>query len=202
MKLNHLPTPFVLLISFTLIALTALPAQAASAAGGKNLPTLEKFAGSVNTKQAGVVTGVYAPGVLALKVAQQPANDPAYVSTRAGSATQFQAAAANGVTGLLAHNYLAGAEFLNLAEGQEVWLIYGDGALKRYRVTRLSRFQALEPKNPYSPLVDLATGAKASATQVFSQVYTGGGQVVFQTCISKDGDSSWGRLFVVATPVK
>jgi len=201
MKLNHRSIPFVLLISFTLIALPALPAQAASA-GGKNLPSLEKFAGSVNTKQTGVVTGVYVPGVLALKVMQQPANDPAYVSTRAGSATQFQAAAANGVTGLLAHNYLAGAEFLNLAEGQDVWLVYGDGALKRYRISRLARFQALESKNPYSPLVDLATGVKASAAQVFGQVYAGGDQVVFQTCISKNGDPSWGRLFVVAAPVK
>jgi len=200
MKLNHLSKLLVLLINFTLVILAILPAEAAAPAGIKKLPTLEKFAASVNNQQMGVVAGVYVPGVLALPVKQQPANHPGYVSASNGIATQFQATA-KGIIGLLAHNDLAGAQFFDLSAGQVVWIVYGDGALKRYRVTRIHRFQALESKNPYSQLVNLETGVMASSAQVFNQVYTGEDHITFQTCIAKNGDATWGRLFVIATPV-
>jgi hypothetical protein len=161
----------------------------------------EAFVASVTDGQAGVVRGVYAPGVLALPVRQQPANNPIYVSAENGVATQFASAAALGVTGLLAHNYLAGADFFKLAQAQEVQIVYGDGAVKPYRVTAIYRYQALDPYSPYSNFVDLSTGETKTVGEVFGLVYTGGDHVTFQTCIANNGNPSWGRLFVIATPV-
>jgi hypothetical protein len=43
-------------------------------------------------------------------------------------------------------------------------------------------------------------GAQLSSTDLFNQMYTGGNKVVFQTCIYANGNWSWGRLFVTATP--
>jgi hypothetical protein len=166
------------------------------------VPSSEAFVASVVNGEAGVVRGVYVPGVLALPVRQQPANNPAYVSPEDGVATQFASAAALGVTGLLAHNYLAGADFFKLAEEQEVRIVYGDGAVKPYRVTMIYRFQALDPYSPYSDFVDLSTGETLSVGQVFTMVYAGGDHVTFQTCIANNGNASWGRLFVIATPVE
>ena len=183
-----------------------LPLVVNGATGGMTpaapqMPSSEAFIASVADGQAGVVRGVYVPGVLALPVRQQPADNPTYVSPEAGTATQFASAAALGVTGLLAHNYLAGAEFFKLAAGQDVLVVYGDGAVKLYRVTAIYRYQALDPYSPYSNFVDLSTGEMKSVGEVFTQVYAGGDHVTFQTCIANNGNPSWGRLFVIATPV-
>jgi hypothetical protein len=183
-----------------------LPLMVNGATGGMTpaapqMPSSEAFIASVADGQAGVVRGVYVPGVLALPVRQQPADNSTYVSPEVGTATQFASAAALGVTGLLAHNYLAGAEFFKLAAGQDVQIVYGDGAVKLYRVTAIYRYQALDPYSPYSDFVDLSTGETKSVGEVFTQVYTGGDHVTFQTCIANNGNPSWGRLFVIATPV-
>jgi len=165
------------------------------------MPSSDAFITSVADGQAGVVRGVYVPGVLALPIRQQPANNPTYVSPENGVATQFAAAASLGVTGLLAHNTLAGADFFKLAEAQDVLIVYGDGAVKLYRVTAIYRYQALDPRSPYSDFVNLSTGETESVGEVFSQVYTGDDHVTFQTCIANNGNASWGRLFVIATLV-
>ena len=187
-------------VLFTVIA----PVDAAAPRGGRiglrAIPSFEKFFNSVVNGQAGVVRGVYVPGVLALRVVQQPAGNAGFVSTKSGVATQFGMAADAGVTGLLAHNYLAGRTFFNLAAGQEVRIIYGDGAVKTYIISAVYQYQALEPTNPYGDLVDLSNGARATVGDVFGAMYAGGDHVTFQTCIKRDGNASWGRLFVVAYP--
>jgi hypothetical protein len=158
---------------------------------------LEVFAASVVDGRANVLRGVYVPGVLALRVVQQAAG--AYsVDLTPGRATQFSAASAYGVTGLLADNVASGVLFYSLSPGQEVTLIYGDGAQRRYQVDGISRYQALSPTDPYSDFVDLASGARLSATTLFSQMYSGGDKVTFQTCLAQDGIMAWGRLFVTA----
>jgi len=164
------------------------------------MPSSDAFIASVADGQAGLVRGVYVPGEMALPVPQQPADNPTYVSPESGVATQFAAAASLGVTGLLAHNTLAGAKFFKLAEAQDVLIVYGDGAVKLYRVAAIYRYQALDPYSPYSDFVDLSTGETKSVGEVFSQVYTGGDHVTFQTCIANNGNASWGRLFVIAIP--
>ncbi|MCL4489203.1 MAG: hypothetical protein M1570_13885 [Chloroflexi bacterium] len=176
-------------------AQTVAPANSAVA-------SLDAFAGQVHNGQSSSVTGVYVPNVLALKVLQQPGNNPNYISVMRGTATQFGLAAQAGTIGLLAHNYSSGELFSGLVVGQEVDIIYGDGALRRYRISTVRHFQAVSPMDPYSNLVDLDGGnVQRSSSDVFNQVYGAGNAVVFQTCIKADGNSSWGRLFVTAAPV-
>jgi hypothetical protein len=62
------------------------------------------------------------------------------------------------------------------------------------------RYQALDSTNLYSDFLDLRTGFKVSADEVFNRVYGGERHLTFQTCISLNGDSSWGRLFIIAEP--
>ena len=180
----------------------AFSAVAFSTARYSLTPTFDNFVARVANGDASRVVGVYSPGVLALRVAQQPAQNPGYVSTTFGYVTQFSLAAQYGTTGLLAHNYLSGALFFRLSPGDPVSIVLGDGTVKRYAVTGIRRFQALRPTDPYSTFLDLDYGgAELSSTDLFYQVYRGNGQVVFQTCIRAYGNSSWGRLFVTAAPI-
>ncbi len=172
-----------------IVSPTAIAVEPTSAAPS----ALDNFVNSLKNQQAGRVVGVYVPTVLALKVAQQPANNLAYVDTTPGYATQFGLAAQYGTTGFLAHNYLAGALFFNLAVDEEVDVIYGDGAIQRYRIVSLRHFQALSPTSPTSNFVDMDAhnNVQISNADLFDQIYNQGNQVVFQTCITANGNTSW-----------
>jgi hypothetical protein len=143
---------------------------------------------------------VYVPGLFALPVVQQPANDPGYVSTVAEVLTDFKDVKSAGNIGLLAHNYLAGRYFPLLRNGQEVRAINGDGSVEYFRVREILRYQALDPQSASSDFIDLKTGQRLSAAALFAKVYQGPRHLTFQTCIEKNGDASWGRLFVIAEP--
>ena len=165
------------------------------------IPSLEQFAAALNTSNPNVVAGAYSPDLFALRVVQQVLNNPAYVSPMNGVVTQFGIATQYGTVGLLAHNYLAGAYFSKLSLGQEIDIVNGDGAIRRYAIANIRRFQALDPSSPYSNFIDFNSGgAQLSSTELFNQMYAGGNKVVLQTCIYANGNWSWGRLFVTATP--
>jgi len=125
---------------------------------------------------------------LKLMVIQQPT--PEYVSRLDGTATQFQQA--DGLA-FLAHNYAAGRHFFDLKIGDE---IKADD--KVFHVTEIKQYQALEPDDVKSDFIDLATGEKLTAAQLFEEIYTDPDGLVLQTCIERDGIDSWGRLFVIA----
>ncbi len=175
------------------------PAIAPSAVSG--LPSLSDFAASVKSVHSDAITGVYAPGILALRVVPQPVNRPTYVSFEFGVATLYCGLGPCGTIGLLAHNSLSGVLFTLLAPKQEVVIVRGDGSLAYYRVSYLRTFQALRPRDPYSDYVDLNSHATLSGGELFQQIYGAGNQVVFQTCLGYEGDPYWGRLFVIADPV-
>ncbi len=164
---------------------------------------LDQFIKSVTGQKADLVTGVYVPGRFSLPVLQQPYGDASFVSRQAVSATQFRLAAPYGTIGLLAHNYLSGKKYFNLRAGDEVIIVYGDGNHEHYRISEIERYQALSPTSPYSDFIDLSdpNQTKMSASQLFQRVYTTQNRVVFQTCIEAYGDSSWGRIFVIANKV-
>lgn len=164
---------------------------------------LNDFAATLKNGQAGQVVGVYVRDVFSLKVAPQPSNNPAYVTSEPGYATQFSLASQYGSTGLLAHNYLSGSHFSSLAIGQEVDIIYGDGSIRRYSISVIRHFQALNPLSTASNFVDLDNSGsnQLSNSDLFHQIYNQGDRVVFQTCITANGDTSWGRLFVIAIPI-
>jgi hypothetical protein len=164
------------------------------------LPDLATFIAQVENGNNAQVTGIYSEGLLALPVVQQPADQPGFIATAADTATQFGMAATYGSLGFLAHNYLAGSLFYNLAEGTLIKVVYGDGHTWDFVVSEVRHFQAVSPNDPYSQFIDVETGATLTASDVFFQTYGVAGQAVFQTCIDKDGIGSWGRLFVIATP--
>jgi hypothetical protein len=176
------------------------PAPAQALGSGEALPNFEDFLKLVQNNQAGVVRGVYVPGVLALPVIQQPAGNAGYVSDTDGEITQFSLPSQFGNVGLLAHNNLSGRLFSLLAAGQEVRLVYGDGKVEYFVIAELLKFQALEPTSPYSSFRDLNNDDKLTAEQLFNKVYRGDRHVIFQTCIAGPGSLSWGRLFVIALP--
>ena len=198
--LKYIPLKPGLVIALALVVLPLVFPTQAAALGGPELPALEEFITEVMNGDGDALRGIYAPGVFAYSIIPQPEKDPAYVSTRMDTLTQFELASRHGSTGLLAHNYLAGDRFSLVEKGQLLYLIYGDGRVEVFGVSRLMRFQASTPNSVKSSFVNLETGDFLSAGQLFLKAYTDPGTVVLQTCISKNGESSWGRLFIIAEP--
>ncbi len=174
----------------------------AQAAAVNALPDFDTFVAAVVNGDSSVVRGVYAPGVLALRVQQQPTDNAEYVPSIAGLAAQFNYAAKSGITGLIAHNFLSGDLFFDLVIGQEMLVVYGDGSIQRYIVRQMQRYQALSPDSPYSDFVDLDSNMTISSTDLFNRVYTGAHHLTLQTCIANNGNLTWGRLFVIAEPIE
>ncbi|MGE5463567.1 MAG: hypothetical protein ACM3PS_09435 [Syntrophothermus sp.] len=134
-------------------------------------------------------------------VVQQPAGDTNFVSKNDGEVTQFASASRYGNIGLLAHNYLSGKSFSNIRIGQKIHLLYSDGRTENFIVTEILRYKALDPKSPYSSFQNLDDKNEIlTVSQMFDRAYQGGHHVTFQTCIAAQGDSSWGRLFIIASP--
>ena len=164
-----------------------------------SLPALSDFSQSVQNGNAKELRGVYVDDILALPIVQQPSDSPAFVSRNDGEVTQFGMPARYGNVGLLAHNNLSGKFFSGLAVGQPVRLIYGDGRIETFVITEVLRFQALQPNSPYSAFRNLDQDEETlSANQMFTRAYLGDRHVTFQTCIDAYGNSSWGRLFIIA----
>jgi hypothetical protein len=189
----------LLLILFASFFLNPKSTQAIGYAES-SLLSFAEFNRSVQNGEAGVLRGVYVPDVLALPVVQQPANKPYYVSNRDGQVTQFSIASQYGNTGLLAHNTLSGRLFSQLAIGQEVRLVYGDGKVEYFVIAQSMRFQALQPESVSSSFHNLDRNETLTSGQMFNRAYIGESRVVFQTCIAAEGNPSWGRLFVIAVP--
>ncbi len=173
------------------------------AAPPDDMPDLNDFVAQVKNGEPSSARGLYVPNILAFAIAQQPAGNSNFISREKRTVTLFRMAAQFGAIGLVAHNYLAGALFFDLSENQSIDIIYGDGSVRRYCVARIRRFRALEPTDPFSPLVDLDDHESVlSSSAVFEQIYAHADRVVLQTCIGQDGDLLWGRMFVIALPLR
>lgn len=204
MTLKNQLSRTVLNASFLLLVLISLFFNPVSVLAGRDgeatLPNFGDFSQIVQNGEADVLRGVYVADAFALPVIQQPSGSPGYVSNYDGQLTQFSMAAQFGNLGLLAHNHLAGKSFSQLAVGQEVRLIYGNGRVEYFVITEILQYQALQPNSMRSTFRDLATNETITANQLFERVYTGERHVTFQTCIEANGNLSWGRSFIVATP--
>ena len=164
--------------------------------------SLNDFTKNISNGVTKQLVGVYANNLFALPVRQQPLANFAFVSSEQEEATQFALATQYGSIGLVAHNTLAGKHFFDLAEGDQITLIYGDGHQVTYLITQIFQFQALSPASPYSNYSDLKNPTSImSAKSVFNFIYKAKDRLVLQTCIAKGNIDSWGRLFVVAEPV-
>jgi hypothetical protein len=207
MKTRLLKVFFI--IAFAIAAVSpALPVQAAGQTNAtsphlqaSSILAFSDFVMSVSDGASGVVRGVYVPDAFAFRVVQQSTGNYGYVSTATNAVTLFSLAGEYGVTGLLAHNYLAGSTFANLTVSQEIRIVYGDGRVSYYQISTISRYKATSPLSVTSNFIDLATGTEYTTQQTFTKFYTGGHHVTFQTCIAQGNESSWGRLFIVAYPI-
>ena len=189
------------LVATLLLGIFPAPAQAAS--GDDNYLSIGRLGLSAKSapRVDDPITGVFAPNLFYFPVVSQSNHGFAYVSTAADTLTQFGLATQYQNVGLLAHNSLAGQQFFNLGVGQLIYLIRGQEQIEVFTVKRILRYQALDPYSPYSDFRDTETGDTISATQMFTMAYTGDYHLTFQTCIEQNGNSSWGRLFVIAEPV-
>ena len=189
----------VLLIVFVALFFNPIPSKALES-GEATVPDFAEFSKTVQNGEAGALRGVYVPGVLAFPIVQQPVGNANYVSSIDGELTQFGMAEQFGNVGLLGHNDLSGRFFFDLAVGQEVRLVYGDGKVEYFVITQILKYQAFQPNSPYSDFRDLRNDEVLTAEQMFRKVYTGKRHVTFQTCIAANGISTWGRIFVIAEP--
>lgn len=189
---------FLLAIAVILPYSVSAARQAVSTA----LPDATSFSLSIQNGNGNVLRGVYIDGLLALPVMQQPGNNAGYVSTIDNTVTQFAMASQFGTVGLLAHNYLSGQYFSQLIPGMIITSIYGDGRTEYFQVTQILRYRATSPYSVYSDFVDLDTQEYLTGSALFAKVYTGSRHITFQTCITQDGNSSWGRLFIIGQPVQ
>lgn len=187
----------LLLVLVYALTIGLLPARAEALF----LPSLHSFVSSVENGRSTVIRGVYARDAFALAVVQQPKDNPAYVSSAQDYVTEFSLARRYGTIGMLAHNHLAGASFFLLEQGDKINLVYGNGKIQTFVVTKIIRYQALSPNSPYTPFLDLETGQTKTVEQVFYEMYSGKGHLTLQTCIAQDKELSWGRLFIIAEPM-
>jgi hypothetical protein len=164
-------------------------------------PSLADFIQHVSDGRGDLVRGFYVSGVTALRVVTQPLGDPGFISAEDGTATLFQGTSAFGVTGLLAHNFLSGREFFRLKAGQMLSVIYGDGQVRHYKVSKIDDFQRLSINDLRSNFLELSSGLERTADQVFADFYQGEPHLTLQTCIERDGEWSWGVRFIKADPV-
>lgn len=198
--------PILLLTFIVLLFNTFIPVKRAHAlgktppAGLDAMPSLQAFVSQVRNGQAGELRGLYIPELFAAPVIQQPAGDHEFVSPRDNTLTQFSLASRFGSTGLLAHNYLAGDDFSLLEKEQKFYLVYGDGEIAAFVVKEIQSYQALDPDSTSSGFMSLDTGELLTTPELFAEVYNRPGSVIFQTCILKNSNLSWGRLFVIAEP--
>lgn len=145
--------------------------------------------------------GLYAPRLFSYPIVSQPPGDTGFVSSQPGVLTDFALAKHYGSTGLLAHNTLAGKSFSLLKPGDSL-AYYEKGKLQWYRVEKVLEYQALNPNSPTSNFRDLEHPEQiVSASELFLSIYVQPGKLILQTCIARNQNESWGRLFVIATPV-
>jgi hypothetical protein len=71
-----------------------------------------------------------------------------------------------------------------------------------YQVAKIHRFQALDPRSPRSDFIDLDSRLYYNVNEVFKRVYTGDHHLILQTCIEKGNIKEWGRIFIIAYPVR
>ena len=189
-------------LSFRFFPVPPVSAGDTGVRSGSFRPASQPVQSSVIASTDAVLTGVSIHNGGDFPVVQQPAGNTNYVSRNDGEVTQFASASNYGNIGLLAHNYLSGRSFSKLSVGQEIQLVYSDGRTEKFIVTKILRYKALDSKSPYSSFQNLDDENEIlTVEQMFDRAYQGGHHLTFQTCIASEGNSSWGRLFIIASPV-
>ena len=146
------------------------------------------------------VIAVYFGSNRFLRVIEQPAGRPEFVSSISNTATRFQLADKHGNIGLIAHNYLGGRLFHEVSLRDEIHVMDGFRHTRIYKVKEVLQYQAINPRDTRSDFIDLKTNQLCTASDVFKRVYHGKHHVILQTCIKKGSNEEWGRKFILAYP--
>lgn len=162
-------------------------------------PSLTQFISTVRNGN-NQITGVYIEKLMATPVVQQPQGSYEYISNDPNTITQFMLTTPE-VIGLLAHNYLAGKLFFDIDIGEIIFIIDGYGGVFEYRVVKIDSYQVTKIDGVVKYL-DIHEYQELDTAQLFAKHYMGEKHLTLQTCIAKDGDPVWGRLFITAIPVK
>jgi hypothetical protein len=182
----------ILAVVFSSTALSFVPVTGA--------PSLDSTLVQTGLNATSYAAHVDLAGAFIYDVIQQPKGNAGFVSSETDKLTQFSLASKFDSQGFLAHNYLAGATFRHLVVGSQITVTYADGQRMTYEVQEIRHLQAINPNSPTTSFLDLDNdNVKLTAKQVFMQTYGVRGNLVLQTCIAKDKDLSWGRLFIIAT---
>jgi len=195
-KLSILSILLILLIGFLPVSVSASGNPAIDSQGLNYNLTL-------GDSQKIVPNALYLNDSTTLQIVQQPSGNGTFVTSFPNYVTEYRTASDFGTIGLLAHNYLAGQYFFQISTGQELELVYSNTKTQKFVVTEIKRYQALSPNSPSSDFIDLTTGDYLTALQLFNEVYRNQtGHLVLQTCIYADQNPNWGRLFIIAEPVR
>jgi len=196
---------YSLLVKFCLVAalvITAFSPALAPIVPVTGAPVLAPQPAAASAAATPLVSKISAAGAFSFPVVQQPAGQPGFVSSEEGKVTEFGLAAKYGSQGFLAHNHKAGAAFFKVRVGDVITLRYANGSTDTFEVTQLRRLQAVSPNSATSRFIDLDNdNASLSAVDLFYQTYGVKDLLVLQTCIANGAELSWGRLFIIATPV-
>jgi hypothetical protein len=147
------------------------------------------------------MTKIVFPNSPPIPTVPQPSGDYAWVSKDSNALTEFSMSKDwYGIPTYGAHNYEIGKYISKLNIGDTI--AFQEGTPQRgggyaKKVTGVRRFQAERPRDYLSPLIDLDTGKKYTSTELSKEIYKNKKGTVFQTCIEKDGNINWGRLFVI-----
>lgn len=137
---------------------------------------------------------------LTLEIELQPVGQPSYVTNVPGKVTLFRQTLARNALVFIIHNDLGGTRLYDTKIGD---LIYVSSAQDRvyYEVIHIYRFRADQPTDPFSDLFELETGERFTVDAAYDLVFPGG-YVTIETCIIRNGDVNWGRIFIQAKQIK
>lgn len=163
---------------------------------------LKKFIIDVAKMKCDEITGVYVKDKFQFPVIQQPVDRAAYVSSSEDVVTEFAQVTHYGSIGLLAHNTLAGQDFYELKNLDQIHIVFGNGNTQQYVVSEIRQFHALSPSSPYSSFVELSDpDRQINYENLFLEIYGKPNRLVLQTCIAGPSSDSWGRYFIIAEPL-
>lgn len=137
--------------------------------------------------------GLYAESIVELKIVQSPTNT---LSMKADEVLELSISEQLGNTILVAHNTLGGKNFKYLTLGQTIYTIKGNGSYEKSIIIEIAEFESLS-NNLYK---ESSTGLIFTDMQLVERFFFGNKHVLLQTCVEKDYNYGWGRLFIVAIP--
>jgi hypothetical protein len=179
-----------------------------------NLPTLSYFFDENDYNTVQIDNKQY-------YIETQPPDNVLYISPNPDTFTIYSLARKQGIIALLAHDFLAGRD-LETLQLNNVITMHGKFKNTNYKLIDIIEFQAEEPLDPNSRFLPLKSninnGVIMAAADVFNLVYTIKGQLnlskddhlprsipanylIFQTCLPKNGKTSWGRVFYIFSSI-